>query len=184
MLTDKQIFFFQIIEEYYKKYNVLPNLNTIKKITNYKSYNSIYKYLSILEKNNLLKYDSNKKEIIYLKVSNQNNNIMKIPYLDQNNYYYIESNILNNNKNYYIYKIKDNDLKKNGIIKNDLVIIEKNNKKVDNKLVLIKYNDSYKLFKCEKKDDFIRLINDKKAIDYITNKDIIGFVIELIRSFI
>ena len=184
MLTDKQLFFYQLIEDYYKKYNILPNLNILKKISHYKSYNTIYKYIAILEKNNYLKYNYSKKEITYFKGCTDNNQVYKIPYIDQDKYFQIDSNILTKNKDYFVYKVINNNLQHMGIKKNDIVIIEKNKINIYNKYVLINYKNKYSLFKCEKKDEFTRLLNDIKSINIGTTNNIIGFVVLLIRSSI
>ena len=184
MLTKKQNHFYEIIINYYKKNHTLPNINTIKKITNYKSYNSLHKYLNILEKNNYLKYNHEKKEISYLKGMINNNHILKIPYIDQEKYFQIEDSLLKKDEDYYIFKVADNNLNNLGINKNNLVIIEKSKIYANNDIVLIKQKNKYHLYKCQKKDEFIRLINDIKSINIITTNILIGKVVLIIKSSI
>ena len=182
MLTDKQQFFLDLIINYYKETHILPNINTLKKISNYKSYNSIHKYLEVLENKNYLKYDISKKEISYLKGTINKNKIFKIPFINENKYFNIDGSILNNKEDYYIYKIPNNNLKSFGINKNNLVIVEKNKIDIENKLVLIKQKNTYNLYKCEKKDEFIRLINDIKYFNLGTTNTIVGKVVIIIKS--
>ena len=184
MLTDKQLFFFQLLKDYYENNNIFPNLKTIKKISKYKSYNSIYKYIKVLEDNNYLKYDYDKKEIIHLKGCIVKNTILQIPYINKDKYFKIDNSILNEKENYYIYKVLNNDLKKEGIIKNDLVIIDRNKTYINNKIILFKENNNYNLYKCVKKDEIIRLKNNQKIINLITTNNIIGKVVLLIRNTI
>ena len=182
MLTKKQEQFFQLIKNYYKTNNILPNLNTIKKISNYKSYNTIYKYLKILESINYLKYDKDKKEITYL--MGCSNKIHTIPFINKKEFIKIEINKLDNFSNYVAFQIDDNNLKKLGIIKGDIVITQKNNTYLNNKFVLVNIKNKYKVFKYQKKDGFTHLINDKDIIPIINNNNIIGKVVLLIRDCI
>ena len=182
MLTDKQLDFFKLINDYYKKNNLYPNLKIIKKITNYKSYNTIYKYLNKLEYNNYLIFDNKSKQITYLKSSNNINNIYKIPFINKKEFINIENNNFNSKYEYIALEINNNSLKNMGIIKSDIVIIEKNKNYLNNKFVLITINDKCKILKYQKKDGFIHLINDKHIISIINNNDIIGKVVLLIRN--
>ncbi len=182
MLTDKQEFFFKLIESYYKETNILPNLNTLKKISNYKSYNTIYKYLSQLESKKYLTFDPLKREVIYLKGSCEKNNIYKIPFINKEEYIHVENRKLNPSMNYVAFKVSDNSLKSNGIIYQDILIIEKNTKYLNNKFILININEEYKVFQYRKKDGFIHLLNDRKVYPIIGLNNIIGKVILLIRE--
>ena len=184
MLTDKQQFFYELIINYYKENHEFPNINILKKITNYKSYNSIYKYLNVLEKNKYLKYDHNKKEITYLKGTINKNQLLLIPYINKNKYFQIDRCILNNKNDYYIYKVPNNNLNNLGIYKNNLVIIEKNKIDIDNKIILLKQKSYYTLYKCQKKDEFIRLTNMQKSFNIVTTKEIIGHVVVIINNSI
>ena len=180
MLTTKQRNFFQLIEEYYKETKTLPNLNILKKLTNYKSYNTIHKYLDKLEDYNYLKYDKERKEIIYLK--GYENNLHTIPFINKTEFIKININNSNPLNNYVALKINNNNLKNMGINRNDILIIEKSKTYLNNKFVLVNIKNKYKVFKYQKKDGFTHLINDKNIIPLINNNPIIGKVILLIRD--
>jgi len=176
MLTKKQQIFFNSLIKYYQDKKCFPTLNEIKKITNIKYYNSLYVYLNFLEKKGYIKYDYDKKQITYLKTILLDDNI-SIPFIDEFNYLRIT------NQDYYSYKVKDNNLKKLGIEKNNILIIEKNTNFLNNKLVLVYLNNHYQIYKYVKENCFHKLVNDKEAI-YIENTNIIiGKVKNLIKNF-
>ena len=182
MLTNKQQIFLNIIIEYFNKYNYFPTLLEIKEIGLYKSYNSIYQYLNILNNKNIIEYDKNKKRITYLNKSYLKDNFIIIPFIDNKESISIDKNLLDLNKEYIAFQIKNNYLKSYNIQTNDILIIEKNLNYLNNKFILINYENKLCIYKYIKKDSFINLLNDKEILTIENNLKIIGKVSLLIRK--
>lgn len=181
-ISEKQKNFYITINSFIQKNKYFPTIGEIKKICNYKSYNTIYEYLDILTKKNYLIYNKKTKRISLKNRSYLNNNIITIPYINNNSYINVDISMINNKNNYIAYLINNNNLNSFGILYKDTVIINKDLKYLNNKLVLINYNNNYRILKYEKRNGFHHLFNDKENFVLENTNDIIGKVDLLIRS--
>ncbi len=182
MLTKKQREFFNLIINCYKETKSFPTLTLLKEKGNYKSYNSIYKYLNVLEEKGYIKKDKYSKKITYILSNIDNETILNIPVVNDNTFYKIAKEYCYKNIDYLAYKIHDNNLKSENVLKNDLLIIEKRLLKANNKLVLILKNNNYYIYKYTKQNEFVYLSNDKESFILNDSIKVIGKVITLIRK--
>ena len=183
MLTKKQQSFFNLIIKYYKENKTFPTITNLKETGNFKSYNSVYKYLNILEEKGLIKKDKYSTKVTYIFSNIDNESVLIIPVVNDNTFYKIPKEYYSKNLDYLAYKVHDSKLKKENIERNDLLIIEKYTKKLNNKLVLVLKNNNYYIYKYNKHNNYIFLSNDKEQIIIDDNIKIIGRVITLIRKF-
>lgn len=181
-LTEKQKDILEKITKLTNEQQCYPTIGEIKRRYNFKSYNTIYQYISVLKKKNYISYDNNNKRILVNNNSCLDNNFLIIPYLNNNNYLKVSKTNLDSKKTYVSIIVKNSNLKSNGIYLKDTLIIEKGLKNIKNKLVLLKVNDEYKVYKYTKKDGFHHLYNDKEDIILDNINLIIGKVVLLIRK--
>ena len=183
MLTKKQRAFFNLIIKCYKENKTFPTLTILKEQGNFKSYNSVYKYLNILEEKGYIKKDKYSTKVTYILSNIDNKNIITIPIINDNSFCKIPKEDCSKDIEYLAYLVHDSKLKSESIERNDLLIIEKYPKKLNNKLVLILKDNKYYIYKYSKHKDFISLYNDKENITLESNIKIIGRVTTLIRKF-
>ncbi|MBR3661184.1 MAG: hypothetical protein IKN63_04745 [Bacilli bacterium] len=177
-ITDKQQTFLNLIINFYKVNKIFPTIKDLKDLTSFKSYNTIYKYLDALERKNYIIYDKLRKQITYINQTIKTNDIIKIPFINQDNYF----NFKNIDKDSFILEIHDNNLKSYGIYLNDQVVVKKELTHIKNKFVVIKNESVYKIYRYEKKGCFHYLVNDKEELIFENTNIIIGKVISLFRN--
>ena len=182
MLTKKQQIFFNFIIDCYQKTKEMPTIGVLKKSSNYKSYNTIYKYLKQLEEKEYIKLDNKRKKIIYIKKYLKNNLISNIPIINENEFISLNNSLLNIKYDYIAFKLHNNRLNSYCLKNKDILIIEKNLTKLNNKFVLVFINNNYYILKYINKDGFIHLINDKESFVLERFDSIIGKVILTIRT--
>lgn len=181
MLTKKQELFFNLIVNCYYEEKKYPNLKTLKQKSNYKSYNTIYKYINQLENKGYIKKNA-QKEIIYIKESLFNDPFLNIPIINEKQTIILPNSFFKTGKEYIGFQIHDNKLNSYCLKNGDILIIEKNKSKLNNKLVLVSIDNKYYILKCLKKDGFIHLLNDKDSFVLNSFKEIIGKVCFSIRT--
>lgn len=181
-LTKKQRLFYDYILRCYKELNEFPSIAYLKEHTDYKSYNTIYKYLNQLEKKGFIKRSKNSKKIMFTFDSVETSDFISVPVINDNRFIKIEKSPVKRDESYVSYVVKDNKLKSWNIFINDILVIEKRLAFLQNKLVLVYFDNEYRIFKYEKKDGYIHLTNDKE--NHITSNPniIIGKVVRLIRE--
>jgi len=182
MLTEKQQLFFDFIVNCYQKTKETLTIGVLKKSSNYKSYNTIRKYLNQLEDKGYIKFDDNKKKIIYIKKYLENNSILNIPIINEDKFLTIINDLIDIKKEYLAFKVHNNKLNNYFIKNGDVLVIEKNSSKLNNKLVLVLINDKYYILKYIKKDGFIHLVNDKESFILESFDSIIGKVVFMFRD--
>ena len=175
-MTEKEELILKEITNYYQKNKTMPTYRYLLKKLNFKSLNSIYQYMKSLEKKNYLIRNNDDKLILYDYVTNFNNR--KISIINSNNTYI--SLILNKKKNYTAFRINNNHFKSNGIIKNDILIIELNKKLKDNDLGLFIIDGKNQIMRYYYKDGFYILKSNQEIILHKVN--IIGKVIYVERK--
>lgn len=182
MLTEKQLIFFNLIKKYYTDNLVFPSIGDLLKNSNYKSYNTIRKYLNKLELKEYIKLNKERNKIIYIKDCLIHDEMIKVPFISLDKYINISKDLLPKNNNYVAYKLNRNMMQSYFLQKGDILIIDKSNTYLNNKIVLVNIDNCLKVLKYIKKDGFIHLINDKKTYFLIHEKDIIGKVVLVIRN--
>ncbi|MBQ8472723.1 MAG: hypothetical protein IJ501_04405 [Bacilli bacterium] len=181
MLTKKQQIFLDFIITCYKMTQELPTIGFLKKNSNYKSYNTIYKYLEQLEKKEYIKLDEKRIKVIYIKGCLENNQFLSIPIINDNRFVTISNDKFKSDREYIAFRLTNNKLNSYLLKPNDILIFEKNEKKLNNKFVLVLKNNKYQIFKYIKKDGFIHLKNDINLI-ILSHEVIIGKCVYMIRD--
>ena len=181
-LTKKQRLFYDYILKCYKELNEFPSLAYLKEHTSYKSYNTIYKYLNILEKKGFIKRSENSKKIMFTFDSVESSEFLSVPIINDTYSIKIQKSPTKKDEIFVAYVVKDNKLKSENVFINDILVIEKKLSYLQNKLVLVYFDNEYRIFKYEKKDGYIRLTNDKENHISSNPNIIIGKVVRLIRE--
>ena len=176
-MTEKEKLIFNEIIKYYQKNNTMPSMYYLKEKLNYKSINSIYQFFKSLEKKELLKRNMHNK-LIPKNIDTLKNNIDIIDIVNSKEKINL---ILNDNKKYLGYKLKNNIFEKEcHLIKNDILIIEVNKKLKNNDLGLFIIDNKYRVMKYKYQDGFYLLKDSEELFLYKVN--IIGKVIMTIRK--
>lgn len=130
-LTKKQEEVLDCIKEFIANYGFPPTVREICKAKNLSSPSTVQMHLNSLAEKGYLKKDKAKSRTIELIVENEylnkKNDIMQIPFKDsqKNEYINIPYSIVPKNDNLFAYLVKNNDLINHNILKNDIVIIQK-----------------------------------------------------------
>ena len=177
-MTNKEEILLKEIKKYFNKNKTMPTIRYLQKKLVYKSTNSIFRLLGKLKDKGYLTKNENNKLIINNSLLNYNNNLKKIKIINRKNSYV---NIILNYKNDYLaYQINNNYFKKDGIIKNDILVIQINKKISNNEIGLFIINNKYRIMKYNYLDGFY-ILKDKEEI--ILNKiKVIGKVILIERK--
>ncbi len=175
-MTEKEKIILKEIIEYYHINKSIPSLRYLKNKLNYKSHNSILQFMKSLEKKNYL-IRKNNKLILNDNYDYFNKGLKIIKVLNYNQEIKI---ILNPNKNYLAYKIKNNNLRDYNILKNDILIIEKKNKIKNNDIGLFLINNNYEIYHYFYQDGFNILKSNQEI--YLNKVTIIGKVIKIERN--
>ncbi len=176
-MNSKEELVLQEIINYVNKNNRMPTLRYLQNKLNYKSINSITEYLKSLEKQNYL--TRNKENKLILSKYNVNSNIKTIEVINSKNTFV--RLILDKSEKYLAYKINHNYFIKDGIYKNDLLIIKINKKLKDNDFGLFIIDNKYRIMKYSYKDGFY-ILTDKEEL-VLNRVKIIGKVIMVEKNF-
>lgn len=130
-LTKKQAEILDCIKEFIAEHGFPPTVREICRIKNLSSPSTVQMHLNSLAEKGYLKKDKAKSRTIELILKNEclnkKNDIIQIPFKDnqKNEYLNICSSLAPKNDNLFAYLIKTNDLTNHNILKNDIVIIQK-----------------------------------------------------------
>lgn len=176
-MSEKQEKVLEEIIKYYIENNIMPTIRYLQKKLHYKSTKTVYNHLQQLEKKNYLKRNEEHKLIINnisinyqtgLKTINIINSTKKI------------SLFLEIKKDYIGFILKNNYFLDMHLMKNDILIIEKNKKIKNNQIGLFIIDKEYRIMKYFYQDGFY-ILNDNEQI--ILNKiNLIGTVILVERQ--
>lgn len=174
-MTDKELQILNEIKKFYQKNMLMPTIRYLKDKLNFKSNYSIQVYLKTLEEKNYLKRNSQKKLILNENINlYQETKIIKV--------INSKSQILltTNKKGLIGFQIKNNNFEKDGIKKEDILIIEPKKKIKDNDMGLFIIDGKYRVMKYYYKNGFY-LLKDKEEI-ILNRVKLIGKVIMIERK--
>lgn len=163
-----------IIYDYYKKNGFMPSIRELQVIMNYKCHNSIYKILKQLEEDGILIHNKDKRKWSLVDIKNET---LKLKVLNEDSYI----TITNDNNNYAVYKLDNNNLQKNDLLKNDYLIIKKTKNLNNYDLGLFFYNNNYHVMNYIYLDGFY-MLSDNQNKEVLNKVKIIGKVIGLQRK--
>ena len=177
-MSEKEEKILNEILDYYEVNKAMPTIRYLQIIFNYRSTNSIFKYLKSLESKGYLYKNNSGKLVISMSANYKNKSLKKIKIINKKEKYI--HLFLEKDNNYFAYQIKNNDLKKYGIIKNDTVIIQKTKNIKNNNIGLFLIDNKYQIMIYNYKDGFY-ILSSKEEI--VLNKiKLIGKVIYLERK--
>ena len=176
-MSEKEEQVLKEIIKFTKENKIMPSIRFIQKKLNYKSANSIYQYFNNLEKKGyLIRNNYNKLIINYLLIGSEN--IRNIKIINSKNKYI--TLILPKENNYIAYIITSNAFNNLGIIKKDIIIIQKHKALKNNDIGLFIIDNKPIVMIYSYQDGFYILKNDKTII--LNKVNIIGKVIQVIRK--
>ena len=176
-MSEKEEKILQEIISFVKVNKTMPSIRFIQEKLNYKSANSVYQYFNSLEKKGyLIRNNYNKLIINQLLIYNEN--IKKVKIINLKNTY-IEL-VLNKKNNYLGYKITNNFFNNFGILKGDILIIQKGKALKNNDFGLFIINNKPRVMIYYYQNGFY-VLKDNETI--ILNKvNIIGKLMQVIRK--
>ena len=177
-MNEKEEILLEEIVNYVKENNYMPTRRFLQKKLGFKSVNSITYYINLLIEHNYLKRNSDGKLTIDISGINYQKSLKTIKIINMNDASI--SLFLNKKKNYVAFKIHNNYFNNLGIIKNDILIIEKNKQIKKNNLGLFIIDKKYRIMKYDYKDGFY-ILNDNEEI-LLNRVKIIGKVIMIERK--
>lgn len=164
---------FKEITDYYEKNLSMPTIRYLMNKFGYHSTNIVYKYLKKLEEEQYLVRNINNMLVLNKKYTT---NIKEIPIVNSKEKIKV---ILEKDKDYLGYMIKDNRLIKDNIIKKDILIIEKGIPPIKG-IALFNINNTYIVGNYELKDNYFIIDYENTIVCDINNY--IGKVILLERN--
>ena len=176
-MSEKAKKILEVIIDYYNNNKLMPSIRYLMDKVNIKSTSTIHYHLNKLEEKGYLKRNKLNKRVLSKNYNKIENELQIINVINDKDTIKI---IIDDNKDYIAFKIKDNLLEKKGIIKDDILIIEKTNKLKNNDLGLFKINNKYYVMKYFYQDGFYILESDIKR--FYNKIKIIGKVIYLERK--
>ncbi len=177
-MTEKEEIIIRTINHYYQENKTMPSLRYLQKELGYKSSNSISQYLKKLESKGYLRRNKNNRLIIDNSIFHYNENLKNIEIINRKKDYI--KIILNKNKDYIAYQVNNDIFKKRGIIKKDILIIEKKKELDNNDIGLFIIDNKYRIMIYNYHDGFY-ILRDKEEL--ILNKvKIVGRVILIERK--
>ena len=177
-MSEKEEIIYDAIINYYRQNRTMPSIRYLQKELGYKSTNSIYRYLLSLEKQYYLVRNNINKLVINREIQDKYKEGLKI--IDVINSKKKIKQYLNKNKKYCAFIIKNDNLKKEMIKKNDILIIELNAIIQNNELGLFIVDNSYCIMNYFYENGFYILSSDKKVI--LNKINYVGKVIQLERT--
>lgn len=164
------------IVKYVKENHVMPTRRYLQNKLHYKSVNSITQYIKSLIKQNYLKYNNGK--LILYNESLYHNNLKVINVLNIKNKSL--SVILNKNRKYVAFQIKNDYFQNIGILKHDLLIIEIVSNLNNGNLGLFIIDNAYRIMKYNYIDGYYILKDNEELI--LSKIHLIGKVIMIERK--
>ena len=163
---------------YFNKNKRMPTIRYLQEVFSYKSTNSIFRIIKKLEKDGYLIRNKFNKLVMSDSLLNYDNNLKTVRIINRKDKYV--NIILNKKKNYLAYQINNNYFKNNGLIKNDIAVIQIDKKISNNSIGLFIIDNKYRLMKYRCLDGFY-ILSVKE--DIILNKiNLIGKVILIERK--
>ena len=176
-MKEKEELILQEIINYYKDNRIMPTRRLLQKKLNFKSVNSITQYLKSLEKQNYLKRNNDNK-LVLNNYSELNKNLKTIKIINMNNKYV---NItIDKHKRYLAYKIHNNYFNNQGILRNDVLIVEEKKELKSGELGLFIIDNKYRIMKYEYHDGFYLLSDNEELL--LNRVKILGKVIMIERK--
>ena len=163
-----------VIYDYYKDTNFMPSIREVKEIMHCNNHNNIYKIFRRLEEDGILIHNRNKRKWCLAKTKDET---IKVPVINEESYIYVD----NNKDNYAVYKMDNNNLRNDNIMKNDYLIIKRTKELKNYDIGLFKYNNEYHIMKYILLDGFY-MLSDNKRKEVLSKVKIIGKVIGLQRK--
>ena len=177
-MTEKEEKILKEIKRYFIENKRMPTVRYLQKTFLYKSTNSIFRIINKLEQFGYLIRNKDNKLIITNSLLNYNYGERNIKIINRKNRFV--NLLLNSKSNYLGYQMNNDYFIKEGIIKNDLLIIQVNNKISNNDIGLFIIDNRYRIMKYKYLDGFY-ILKDKEEI--ILNKvKLIGKVIYIERK--
>ena len=176
-MNEKEMLILQEIINYYNDNKLMPTVRYLKEKMHFESTSSIHYYLNKLEKKEYLIKNNSGKRILNNNYNEFEKGLKIIKTINANESIKI---YLDTNKDYYAFKMNNDNLINEGIIKGDLLIILKTKKLKNNDIGLFKINKKYYIMKYFYKDNIYILESDIKR--YYDHVNIIGKVIYLERK--
>ncbi len=176
-MTEKENTILNEIINFYHNNKLMPSIRYLKEKLGYRSTNSIYQFLKKLEQKKYLIRNNSNKLVLNNNYDLFNSGFKIIKVINTNKDICV---LLNKNKEYLAYQVKDNNIENFHIIKGDILIIEKTKKIQNNNLGLFWFGNNYRIFKYFYKDGFYILEDNNKLI--LNQVNIIGIVIKIERK--
>lgn len=176
-MSDKEERLLEEITNFYQRNKLMPTIRYLKDKLNYQSNYSIQRLLKSLEKQNYLKRNEKNKLILYSDMTPKEDGLKIIEIINTKEKV---AAILNKRKKYVGYIIKNNYLKKDKILKNDILIIERTSKLQNNDIGLFIIDKKYYIMKYRYKDGFYILSNKEEII--LNKVQIVGKLIMIKRK--
>ena len=176
-MQEKEEEILMIIKDFYKENKLMPSFRYIQKKAGYKSINSIEQYIKSLEnKGYLIRNYFNK--LIINDNTTYDVNIKRIKILNvKNGFIYLN---LNKRKNYLGYRLKNNFFQNQGILKNDILIIERKTYLKNDEIGLFIIDNKPRIMIYNYQDGFF-ILKDNETL--ILNKvKIIGKIVQIVRK--
>ena len=167
------------IKCYFKDNKRMPTIRYLQRRLSYKSTNSVYRLLVKLEKEGYLIRNNENKLTITNSLIYYDNGLKRIKIINRKNEF--ANIILNSNNSYLAYKINNNCFIKDGIVKDDILIIKVNKKISNNDIGLFLIDNKYRIMKYKYQDGFY-ILKDKEEL-ILSNIDLIGNVILIERQY-
>lgn len=174
-MREKEIL--KAIIDYYSQNKLMPSMRYLKEKVKVKSINTIYYYIKKLEEEGYLIRNKDNKRILEKNYHDFNNGLKIIKVINSNDKVMA---IFQDSKSYLAFKIKDDIFKNKGILKDDILILEKTKNLKNNDLGLFIINKKKYIMKYFYQDGFYILESDIKR--FYSKVNIIGKVIYLERK--
>ena len=149
-----------VIYDYFRKTGFMPSIREIQGIMKYKCHNSVYKAFKQLEEEGYLIHDKEKRKWSLVDI---NKEILKIKVLNEDSYITLQ----NDNDKYTVYKLDNNNLRNNDLLKNDYLIIKKTKYLKNYDLGLFFYNNNYHVMNYIYLDGFYMLSDNVESLHYL-----------------
>lgn len=199
-LTERQKDILQIIKKLTAENGYAPTVREIGKEADSNSPATIHTHLTKLEKKGYIEKGRKNRTLKLLvpnEYLNKSNNFVEVPFIKMglvkdvikeldipSEYFKISLNMTDDKTDIFVLKVIDQDMKSVGINDNDLLVIEKVDKIVDNSIVVALAPDGKMLIKrFYRKDGFIHLESDTAKPIIVKNIIILGKVLSLYRHF-
>ena len=154
-MTEKDIQVLKEIQKYYHQNKIIPSMRYLQKIFSYKSTNSIFKHINKLKKYGYLVKNKENRFIITDSLLYYNLNLRRIVIINRKDTYV--NIFLKSKVNYIAYQVNNNYLINEGIIKDDILVIQINKELKNNDIGLFIIDNKYRIMKYQYLDGFYKL---------------------------